>query len=135
MPTLQHSVRVRNARLDVIEATIGTSPKLRIYTGAIPANCAAAATGTLLVEITCPSDWLNAASAGTKTLLGTWSIAATGTGNAGYYRIYDSGGTNCDEQGDITATGGGGAMTVDNVSIAAGQTVTVITKTLTEGNA
>ena len=135
MAVLQHSVRVRNARLDVIESTTGASPKLRIYTGSMPANCAASATGTLLAEITCPSDWMNAASGGTKTLAGSWTVAATGTGNAGYYRIYDSGATNCDEQGDITATGGGGAMTVDNVSVASGQTVTVTSKTLTEGNA
>lgn len=47
----------------------------------------------------------------------------------------DSSGTVCHEQGTITATGGGGDMTVDNTSIASGQTVTVTTKTFTEGNA
>ena len=29
-----------NARLDQIETTVGTSPKLRMYTGAMPADCA-----------------------------------------------------------------------------------------------
>ena len=132
---VQFSVRVRNARLDVIETTIGASPKLRIYSGAMPVNCAAAPTGTLIAEITCPADWLAAASNGSKVLSGSWTVAATNAGTAGYYRIYDSTGTNCDEQGNITATGGGGAMTVDNTSIAAAQTVTVTTKTLTDGNA
>ena len=132
---VQFSVRVRNARLDVIETTVGVSPKLRIYSGAMPANCAAAPTGTLIAEITCPSDWLAAASAGSKVLSGSWTVAAIAAGTAGYYRIYDSPGTNCDEQGNITATGGGGSMTVDNTSIAAGQTVTVTSKTLTDGNA
>ena len=133
--TVQFSVRVRNARLDAIEATTGASPKLRIYSGAMPANCAAAPTGTLIAEITCPTDWLEAASNGSKVLSGSWTVAATNAGTAGYYRIYDSAGTNCDEQGNITATGGGGSMTVDNTSIAAAQTVTVTTKTLTDGNA
>ena len=131
---VQFSVRVRNARLDVIETTIGASPKLRIYSGAMPVNCAAAPTGTLIAEITCPADWLAAASNGSKVLSGSWTVAATNAGTAGYYRIYDSTGTNCDEQGNITATGGG-SMTVDNTSIAAAQTVTVTTKTLTDGNA
>ncbi|AOG21425.1 hypothetical protein [Acidovorax sp. RAC01] len=132
---VQFSVRVRNARLDAIEATTGASPKLRIYSGAMPANCAAAPTGTLIAEITCPADWLAAASNGSKVLNGSWTVAATNAGTAGYYRIYDSAGTNCDEQGNITATGGGGSMTVDNTIIAAAQTVTVTTKTLTDGNA
>lgn len=132
---LQFSTRVRNARLDVIESTTGASPKLRILTGAPPANCGAAQTGTLLAELTLPADWMANAANGTKALAGSWTAAATGTGTAGYYRIYDSAGTNCDEQGTITATGGGGDMTVDNTSIASGQTITITAKTLTEGNA
>lgn len=132
---VQHSVAVRNARLDAIETAIGASPKLQFRTGAKPANCAAAATGSLLAEVTCPADWMAAASAGAKTLSGSWTVAATGTGDAGHYRMLDSTGTTCHEQGTITATGGGGDMTVDNISIAAGQTVTVTAKTLTEGNA
>lgn len=132
---VQLSVRVRNARLDVIETTTGASPKLRIYTGSKPADCATAPSGSLLAEITCPSDWMAAASGGSKALAGSWTVSASGTGTAGYYRIYDSAGTNCDEQGTITATGGGGDMTVDNTSIASGQTVTVTSKTLTDANA
>jgi hypothetical protein len=38
-------------------------------------------------------------------------------------------------QGNVTATGGGGDMTIDNVSIAAGQQVTVTSFTLTAGGA
>lgn len=133
--TIQHSVAVRNARLDVIETTIGASPKLQFRTGAKPANCAAAASGSLLAEVVCPADWMAAAAAGAKVLSGAWTVAASGTGDAGHYRLLDSAGTTCHEQGSITATGGGGDMTVDNISIASGQTVTVTTKTLTEGNA
>jgi hypothetical protein len=47
----------------------------------------------------------------------------------------DSGGTVCHMQGTVTATGGGGDMTIDNTSIASGQSVTVTGFTLTEGNA
>lgn len=132
---VQFSVAVRDARLDAVETTTGASPKLRMLTGAKPADCAAAQTGTLVVEVTCPADWLNAASGGQKTLAGAWTAAAAASGVVGYYRITNSAGTVCHEQGTITATGGGGDMTVDNTNVAVGQTVTVTTKTLTEGNA
>lgn len=132
---LQYSTSVNNARLDSIESTIGTSPKLRLLTGTQPANCGTAQSGTLLVEIALPSDWMAAASAGSKAKLGTWSGTATGTGTAGYFRIVDSAGTTCHMQGDITATGSGGTMTVDNTSVATNQTVTVSTFSLTAANA
>jgi hypothetical protein len=132
---IQHSTPVRNARLDAIEAQIGTSAILIMYSGAKPANCAAAATGTVLATLNLPSDWMAAASGGTKSKSGTWSdTSADNTGTIGHYRIYASDGVTCGEQGSITVTGGGGDMTVDNTSVVAGQTVTVTTYTQTEGN-
>lgn len=134
--TVQFSVAVRNARLDAIETTIGTSAVLKIRTGAPPANCAAADSGTVLATMNLPSDWMAAASSGSKALSGTWQDAsADNSGTAGHYRIYASDGTTCHEQGTITATGGGGDMTLDNTSIASGQQVTITSKTLTDGNA
>lgn len=133
---VQNSVAVRNARLDSDEATIGASPIMRIRTGAQPADCATADSGTVLAELTLPSDWMNAASGGTKTKAGTWQDAsANATGTAGHYRIYASDGTTCHEQGSITATGGGGDMTVDSTSFTSGQSFTVTTYTKTAGNA
>jgi len=133
--TVQFSVAVRNARLDAIESAIGASPKLHIYTGSAPASCAAAATGTKLVEMTLPADFYANASAGSKALSGVWQSTGITGGVAGYYRIYDSTNTSCHEQGTITATGGGGDLTLDNVNIAQGQTVTITGMTKTDGNA
>lgn len=133
---LQYSVTVRNAQLDAVETTVGTAPLLRIYSGSAPANCAAAASGTLLAEATLPSDWMAAANSGSKALSGTWQDAsANATGTAGHWRLYDSGGTTCHAQGTVTATGGGGDMTLDNTSIASGQSVTITSFTITAGNA
>ena len=53
---LQFSDAVRNAILNAIETTIGTSARVKIRSGAAPANVAAADSGTVLVDITCPSD-------------------------------------------------------------------------------
>ena len=130
---LQYSVAVRNAQLDTVETTAGTAVKFQIRTGAPPADCATAASGTLLVEITCPSDWMAAASSGSKAKSGTWSGTASGTGTAAHFRIYDSGGTTCHAQGTVSTSGAD--LNLDNTSIASGQTVTISTFSLAAANA
>lgn len=133
---LQYSVAVRNAQLDAVETTVSTAPLLRIYTGAAPANCAAAASGTLLAEMTLPSDWMAAANSGSKALSGTWQDAsANADGTAAHWRLYESTGTTCHAQGTVTVTGGGGDLTLDNTSITSTQSVTVTSFTITAGNA
>lgn len=132
---IQYSVPVRNAQLDAFETTVGASPKLQIRTGAAPADCAAASTGTLLVEMTLPSDWMSAAAAGSKAKLGTWSGSGAAAGTAAHFRLFDSAGTTCHKQGTVTNTGGGGDLTLDNTSIAVSQVVTVSTFTISRGNA
>ena len=81
--TVQLSTAVRNAQLDSVESTTGTLALLRILTGAQPADCATAESGTELIEIALPSDWMAVASGGTKAKAGTWSGTATGDGTAG----------------------------------------------------
>lgn len=134
--SVQLSVNVRNARLDAIETAVGASAVLKIRTGAQPASCAAADSGTVLATMSLPADWMAAASSGAKALSGTWQDAgADATGTAAHWRIYASDGVTCHLQGSVTATGGGGDLTLDNVSIASGQTVTITSFTLTDGNA
>ena len=133
---IQFSTTVRNARLDTIESTIGTGAVLKIRTGAAPANVATADSGTVLATCTLPSDWMAAASSGAKAKSGTWEdTSADATGTAAHFRIYASDGTTAHIQGTVTATGGGGDLTVDNTSFAAGQAFTVTGFTLTDGNA
>lgn len=133
---IQFSVAVRNARLDAIETAIGTSPIMRIRTGAPPASCSTADSGTVLATLNLPSGWMAAAASGSKSMLGTWQdAAADASGTAGHFRIYDSTGTTCHLQGTVTAAGGGGDLQVDNVNFATGQQFTVTSFTLTDGNA
>lgn len=134
---IQYATRVRNAKLDAVETEIGTSPYIEIRTGLPPANTIIPDTGTLLVQIPLPSDWMAAASGGTKAKSGTWSGTAVGTGTAGYFRMKS--GASPDDvvmQGRIETTGGSptGDMGLDNTSISSGQTVTVSTFSLTGGN-
>ena len=134
--TIQFSVGVRNARLDAIETTIGTSAVLKIRSGTVPATVATADAGTALATLTLPSDWMAAASAGAKAKSGTWEdTSADATGTAAHFRVYASDGTTAHIQGTVTITGGGGDMTVDSVSFTSGQAFTVTGFTLTDGNA
>lgn len=133
---IQLSTAVRNARLDAIESTIGVSAVLKIRTGAAPADVATADSGTVLATLTLPSDWMAAASSGSKAKSGTWEdTSADATGTAAHFRIYASDGTTAHIQGTVTATSGGGDMEVDNTSFAADQVFTVTSFTLTDGNA
>ena len=130
---IQLSTSVRNARLDAIESTIGTSPILKIRTGAQPANCAAASTGTVLATITLPSDWVAAASSGSKALSGTWQdSSADATGTAAHFEILDSGGSTCHMRGSVGTSGAD--LNLDSTSITSGQSVTITSFTITDAN-
>lgn len=131
---IQLSVQIRNARSDVTESTIGPGAILKIRTGTPPSSVAAADTGTVLVTISLPADWMNPASGGTKSKAGTWeNLSADASGVAGHYRIYESDGVTPHLQGDITTTGGGGSMTVADTTVTAGQEVRVTSYTWVEG--
>jgi hypothetical protein len=141
--SIQLATSTRNAMLDAIETDAGTSAKLAIYTGSVPANCAADTTGTKLAEFDLASDWAANASGGSKSFSST-PLTTTGaaSGTAGYFRLFTNAqsttpGTSkpCQMQGTITATGGGGDMTLDNTSIATSQTINVTSFTITAGNA
>jgi len=131
---LQLSVAARNAQLDAIETTIGASPVLKVFTGSPPVDCAAPDSGTVLATINLPSDWMLAASGGSKSKSGTWEdLSADNSGTAGHFRVYDSGATVCGIQGTVGTSGTD--MTVNSTSFTAGQSFTVNTFTITDGNA
>jgi hypothetical protein len=134
---MKYATLLKNAKLDAIETHIGTNVGLLIYSGAEPATPEAVATGTLLVAMSLPADWLSAASNGTISKNGTWSASAVGTGTAGYFRITNGSPTDVGKiQGNIDVTGSSPTpdMGLDNVSISSGQTVTVSTFSITENN-
>lgn len=132
---IQLSVAVGNARLDAIETTVGVSPLLDFRTGAQPATCATADSGTELEQMTLPSDWMGAAASRTKSKAGTWTGTADAAGTVAHFRIKESTDTDCHLQGSVTAVSGGGDMELDNLIIAIGQTITVNTFVLTDANA
>ena len=130
---LQFSTTVLNARLDAMETAIGAAPQLRLYSGAVPANCAAAEVGTLIASISLPSDWMNNAASGVKTLLGSWSGACSTAGTIGHFRIYDSTGTTCHAQGTV-GTAGTDMIVSPSATLTLSQPFAVTAFTLTDPN-
>lgn len=127
----QFSTAAVNAALDALETAIGVSAVLKIRTGAAPATIATADSGTVLATLALPSDWLAAAANRAKVKAGTWEdTSADAAGTAAHFRVYATDGVTAHIQGSITATGGGGDMTLDNVVIALAQAITVTAFTL-----
>lgn len=132
--TLALSTAVKNAMLDAIETAIGASAILKIRSGA-PPGIGNADSGTVLATLNLPSDWMAAASGGSKGKAGTWEdTGADNTGTAAHFRIYANDGSTPHLEGTVTVTGGGGDMTLDSVNITAGQSITITGFTLTAGN-
>lgn len=130
--SLQFSVTARNGLLNSIQTSVGNNAIVEIFTGAAPANCATAATGTSLVTWNLANTWVGAAASGSASFTNTPLVSnAAATGTAGYFRVYDSLANNCHMQGTVTQTGSGGDMTLDNTSINTGQNVQITSWTLT----
>ena len=133
---IQFSTALRNNRADQITSTIGSAALLKIYDGTIPTNCAAALSGNNeLVSETCGSPLAGSAASGVLTLNSITTAAATATGTATFFRIMNSSNTTCHMQGTVTATGGGGDMTLNTTYLTSGGNVTVTSFAITEANA
>jgi hypothetical protein len=122
------------AILTAIDAGAGAGTR-KIYTGPRPATGAAITTETLLGTLTF-SDPCGTVTDGVLTFSAlTADAEADATGTAAWYRDADSTGAFVSD-GSITATGGGGDMTLNTVSIVASGPISVTgTKAITEGGA
>lgn len=132
--THQYSVAVRDARNNAIETIIGATAKLYLFSGAESANCAATDPSGLLATLTLPADYMQDSASGVKVKsVAAWTGTVTNPGTAISYRIKDNAGTTCHIQGTVGL--GSGDLSLDNNVLAAGQTITISTYQITDGNA
>jgi hypothetical protein len=131
---IKYDTTTRNAMLDALNTRIGTSAKVRIYNGTRPANVGTAITSqTMLVELTCNATAFAAAAASgvlTANAISNGTAAATGT--ASWSRVFQSNGTTAIADADVATSGSD--LNLNNTSIATGQTVSVTSFTITDGN-
>lgn len=130
---LNYKESIRNARLDAVDAGIGSSGKLRLYSGSQPTNVDTALSGqTLLAELALSSPAFDAAASGAMdadTISNDSSADATGT--VAWGSLLDSSNV---RQVDFTVGTSGTDMIIDNTSIVAGQVVSCSGITITGGN-
>ncbi len=109
--------------------------KIEVRTGAAPADCETASSGTLLATLPMSdpafpanaADQVPGARATANAITDDSSADATGT--AGYFRVFDSDSV-CYIQGSAGESGDTPDMTLDDKTIVAGQTVSVTSYTI-----
>ncbi|NQW93543.1 MAG: hypothetical protein HQ446_05855 [Polaromonas sp.] len=126
----QYSVATRTAQMSQLNTIIGINAQIRLFSGVAPATVDTATSGTLLVSFAGNATAFGAAASGVLTASAVAGVNAAAAGTAGYYRINTTAGVAV-TQGTITATGGGGDMTLTNTNIAAGQACTFTSLTIT----
>lgn len=115
---------LRNSRADAITTFAGNGAKLRVYTAAYAVQ---------LLEFDCGTPFAPSASSGVLTLtLG--AATATGSGTAAIARIYKADGTTVVMEG-LTVGTSGANINLTSVALTAGDSVSVTSATITEGNA
>ena len=134
---LKHSLGLRNFKnASGMQTAFDTNGRLAIYTGSPPANADSNSTGTKLGTLTLAADAFDAVSGGMSVNLATGDSSADATGTAGWFRFYINGddpdtvtaatGTATTQRrldGTISASGGGGDMLINTVSVVAGGTI------------
>ena len=118
--TIYRSDATRSALMDVLTTQRGTSAKVQVRT---LSPTGTAGTGSLLAELTGNvTAWAGAATAGVLTSNAiTADSSADGTGTAAHYELLTSGSTWLES--GLCDVGGTDGVTIDNASIATGQTV------------
>nr|WP_062336183.1 hypothetical protein [Herbidospora sakaeratensis] len=135
MPT-RINTAARNAAADAI-ADLLNGGVIRIYSGGQPATPATSASGTLLAEFTLSNPAFADAVNGVAALDVTPALTDTGIadGTAGWVRMLTSaeaGSTGLGViDGAVTATGGGGTLTLNTTTISTGVNVEVTSGNIT----
>lgn len=119
-----------DAQVDRLDG--GTGPgSLQIRSGTRPASANDAATGTLLAEVVLENPAFGAASSGVATLADPDAVTGVADGVATWFRALDGDDATVFD-GDVTATGGGGDLTLATTTISIGLSVDITGGTYTQ---
>lgn len=122
------STSAAQAQGAALATAIGANSTIAIYSGTKPTSPETAAAGTLLCTI--PVSGSYASSSGVLTAADPATVSPAASGTAGWFRIASSGGTAILD-GTVSATGGGGDMTLGTTTITTGTSVDLGVPTIT----
>ena len=123
----------RNAACDAVVdlVDVGGAGTIEVRSGAQPASAGDAATGTLLATFTLAATAFGAAAAGVATLAGTpRSTTGVAAGTAGWARMRSGAGSTVADF-SVTATGGGGDITMNTTTVSVGLALDLTSGTVT----
>lgn len=121
--------QIDTTSLDAIEASVGAAAVLEFFSADPAADPSQPDQGILLARIYLPDDWMANESGGSKAKQGTWEGQGVEPGDIRSFRLKRSDGV-CVCEGTVTATGGGGDLTLNRVGIGDGQKIRVTAFTL-----
>ena len=128
------STNARNAAAEAIalllDAADPTPGYVEVRVGTQPATAGDTATGAVLATIVLPLPAFDAPSGGVATAFAVDTVTGTGDGDAGWFRAYD-GNDAVVFDGSVTASGGGGQMQLNTITISTGVDFAVISFTIT----
>jgi len=129
---LSYTTAVRNSMLDAIVTAVGASGLVRIYDGTRPAGPGTAiSTQVLLAELTCSATF-GTVSGGVLTVSSiTADSSANATGTATWFRVTTSAGAGVID-GNVGTSGSD--LNLTSTGITTGQSVSITSFTITEGN-
>jgi len=129
---LSYTIAVRNSMLDAIVTAVGASGLVRIYDGTRPAGPGTAiSTQVLLAELTCSATF-GTVSGGVLTVSSiTADSSANATGTATWFRVTTSAGAGVID-GNVGTSGSD--LNLTSTGITTGQSVSITSFTITEGN-
>ena len=128
---IQYSLTHRTNAMSQLNTDIGANAVIKIFTGAAPANCGTADTGTLLVTFAGNAGGFGTAASQVLTASAIANANAAATGTAGYFRIYPSAATTTNAVVQGTCGLSAADMILTNTSITSGQTCVFTSLTVT----
>lgn len=127
----QYSTTHRTNSMADIATQAGVNAVIKLFSGAAPANCGTADSGTMCVQFAGNASGLGTVASQVLTVSAVASTTAAASGTPGYFRIYPNAATttNAVFQGTVGTTGTDMILTAATVT--AGQTVNFTSLTIT----
>ena len=121
---LKYSTAAKNAMLDALDTQCGAAATFKVWT---------AAKALLLAEMNCANPAFKAAATGAIELDTDTDLQDTSADNAGTAAVFTIAANGTTDVIEGTVAESGGDIDIDNAVIAAGQTVTLTSLTITAG--